>query len=434
MSIFRRITQSQLVRGSVFIFIANNLASFGNFLYNLSMGRLLTPQAFGDLGAIFSILVILSVPLSVFHLLIVKTVSFYWGKKKTGEIRFLLHSLTPRLFMLGFFLTAVIILLAGKLSIFLQFDNSIPFIFISMFFLLSFPATFNRAALQGTLSFSYLSINSFAEIILKLIVSILLVILNFGLIGALAGSLAAGIGGYLLTIIELRILLRNDGKIMEIIKAPKWADLKAVLPVLLTTLTITLFFTADIILVKHFFAPTVAGEYMALSTVGKIIYYLIGPIISVMFPLISGRAGNGTSHIMPLLGTLVLALGISSIMIFAYFLFPGFILTVLYGGRYAGAIPYMGIFSFFISLFTVNSILTHFFLSISYNKPIYFLFSVSLLQSIFILLMHSSINIVIWINILVSLLYLFIASFFVWQKEKKVLFKILFQGIHKNMV
>lgn len=432
MSMFRHISRSQLVRGSIFIFIANNTASFGNFLYSLFMGRLLTPNAFGELGAILSILGVLSVPLSIFQLLIVKTVSFYHGEKKTGVIRLLFDHLTKRLLFLGVLGAAAMLLLSGKLSIFLQLDNSMPFIIVSFFFVLSFAGTFNRATLQGTLSFTYLAVNSFVEIMVKLIVSVLLVVLNFGVIGALVGSSTGAVVGYLLTIVELRILLRKD-KTEENLKVPKWLDSKNTLPVLLTTLTMTLFFTADIILVKHFFPPVVAGEYVALSTVGKIIYYLTGPIISVMFPLISSRAGSGISYIMPLLGTLVLALGISTLMIFVYFLFPGLILTILYGGRYAGAVPYMGIFSFYISLLTINSILTYFLLSVSYNKPIYFLFFTSFLQSIFIFLIHNSIYNVIWINILVSLLYLVIASFFVWHKEKKVLTRILLQNIPRNI-
>ena len=426
-------SQSRLVRGSLFVFIANNTANFGNFLYSLFMGRMLTPHAFGDLGATLSILAIFSIPLSVFQLLMVKTISFYWGGRKTGVVKLLLHDLTPRLFLLGIFLTAITILFAGKLSIFLQLENALPLIIISLIFVLSFSATLNRATLQGTLSFSYLSANSIVEVILKLIVSILLVILNFGLVGAMMGTLIGAVGGYLLTVLELRILFSKYAS-EENVKAPKWLNWKTALPVLLTSLTITLFFTSDIILVKHFFAPDVAGEYVALSTVGKIIYYLIGPIISVMFPLVSGRAGNGTPYIMPLLGTLVFALGISSLLIFTYFLFPGLILSILYGGRYAGAIPYMGIFSFFITLLSVNSILTYFLLSISSGKPIYFLFLISLLQSVFIFFIHNSIREIIWINIFVSLLYFTAASFFVWQKEKKVLTHILLKNIHRNMI
>jgi O-antigen/teichoic acid export membrane protein len=433
MSILKRISQSQLVRGSFLIFLANNAASFGNFLYNLSMGRLLTPDAFGDLGAILSILVLLSVPLSVFQLLIVKIVSAYWGGNKTGSINLLLRSLTPKLFLIGFLITGMMVLISPRLSIFLKLDNTIPLIVVSLFFILSVSTAFNKAILQGTLSFSYLATNGFIEVILKLMVAIVLAILNFGLIGALMGPLLGNIGGYLLTVFQIRILLKND-TIEKDSRKPNWLVLKTTLPVLLTTLTVTLFITADIILVKHFFPDSIAGEYMALSTVGKIIFYAVGPIISVMFPLISSRAESGTPYILPLLGTLVMALGISSILIFIYFLFPGLILGILYGSKYNGAIPYMGIFSFFVTLFTINSILTHFLLSVSYYRPIYILFVISLFQSIFIFFIHNSITSVIWINIFVSLLYLFIVSFFVWQKEKVLLKRILIQNILKNVI
>ena len=58
MGLVRRIYFSQLVRGSLFVFIAGNFASFGNFLYNLAMGRMLSPANYGELEAVLSLSVL----------------------------------------------------------------------------------------------------------------------------------------------------------------------------------------------------------------------------------------------------------------------------------------------------------------------------------------------------------------------------------------
>jgi len=169
--------------------------------------------------------------------------------------------------------------------------------------------------------------------------------------------------------------------------------------------------------VRHFFPADISGEYVALSTMGKIIYYGVGPVISVMFPVISTRVISGLPYILPLLGTLVMSLGLSVILIFAYFLFPRFIVGILFGSKFYGVVPYLGLFSFFIAIYSLDSILTYYLLSISYYRPVFLLFPIALLQGILILIFHSSLTEVIWVNIASSLLYLVIILFFVIKKE-----------------
>src|SRR3990167_9871181 len=124
-----------------------------------------------------------------------------------------------------------------------------------------------------------------------------------------------------------------------------------------------------------------------------------------MFPLISSRVSGGQPYILPLLGTLVLSLFLSMGIIFSYFLFPKFIVGIIFGSQYYGIIPYLGIFSFFMMVYTINSILNYFLLSISYYEPMLKLFLISLLQGVLIYFFHNSLYDVIWVNILVSILY-----------------------------
>jgi O-antigen/teichoic acid export membrane protein len=201
-------------------------------------------------------------------------------------------------------------------------------------------------------------------------------------------------------------------------------------PVFFVTLSLTSFFTMDVILTRHFLTPFESGEYVALSTIGRIIYYAVGPIIAVMFPLISSRISNGTAYILPLLGTLITSLLISTGIMFLFFLFHADVMSFLFGGKYTLASHYLGLFSFFISIYTLNSILTHFLLSISYYKPIIWLFLISASQAVGIFLFHNSISDVIWVNILTSLFYLVIVTTFVVRKEFKTV-AVLYRKIRR---
>lgn len=432
MSLIKRISQSQLITGSILVFIANNIANFGNFLYTLSMGRLLEIERYGDLGAILSLLVLLSIPLSVFNLFIVKIISSYYGVGKRGMVRNIFRVLTPKLFFIGIMLASVLAIVSSPISGFLRLGNIYPVLLLSLFFILSFPTVLNKGVLQGTLAFKFLAINSFIEIGLKLGVSVILVLFNLSLVGALAGPLVGGVVGYLLTIVELNILLRDD-KDESVISLRELFSFRNTLPTFFTSITLTIFFTADVILVKHFFDAVIASEYVALSTVGKIIFYAVGPIVSVMFPVISGRSNRGDSYILPLVGTICISLLVSFIMIFMYSFFPQQIVALFYGARFEKIATYLGIFSYFMILYTLNSILTYFLLSVSYYKPIYILFFISLLQGAFIILLHRSISDVIWINIIISLLYFITAGFFVLEKERRIMTKIFLIHVIKSV-
>src|SRR3989338_4207332 len=104
----KSLSRSKLIRGSAVVFIGNNILSFGNFLYNLAMGRMLGPEKYGDLGALFSILALLSTPLYILGLFIVKQTSSYWGQRAYGKIYALHTWLNPKLFIASSVATIII--------------------------------------------------------------------------------------------------------------------------------------------------------------------------------------------------------------------------------------------------------------------------------------------------------------------------------------
>lgn len=420
MRMLKRLINSQMARGSAIIFIGSNIGNFINLLFNFSMGRLLGPVKYGELGALFSSSILLGVILSILSLFTVKTVSSYWGKKDLRKILTFHSFLTPRLFLLSFVVCVLLLIITPLISGFLYLDSLTPFILVALSFILSGPATLNRGILQGVLAFSYVTVNGVVEVTLKLIISVVLVILNFGLIGPVLGALLGGIAGYILTVVELKIIFR--GVTHKKHSLVSWDLLKSFFPVTLASLTLAVFLNADIILVRHFFSGSIAGEYVALSTISKIIFYGIGPVVTVMFPLISTRSSNGLPYLIPLLGTLVMSLGLSAVLMFIFFFFPKLVISSFFGGGYMSIIPYLGLFSFFITIFSLNSILTYFLLSISYYRPIYPLFLISLMQGVFIFIFHDNIWQVIWVNIAVSILYFMVISFFVIKKEGSIIY------------
>lgn len=420
----KRLRGSTLVKGSLLIFIANNAVNFGNFLYNLFMGRFLGPEKYGELGAVLSILILVGVPLGILSLLITKIVSGFWGKRDLSQIYALYALLVPKLLLTGSAVGILLIVIQPFIAEFLHLESNLPILLIAGYLTFSFVATLNRSVLHGALKFPLITVNSLVEILTKLIIAVSLVLLNFGVTGALSGVLSGAAVSLIFTMIELRVLFRKVIK-SEVKKMEISMLINSFIPVLFVSLSLTSFFTIDVILVRHFFSSFTAGEYTALSTVGRISYYAAGPAIAVMFPLISGRAARGVTYILPLLGTLVFVLLVSSGLVFINFLFPRAVMSLLYGAKYSSLSSLLGIYSFFITIYAVNSVLTYFLLSVSFYKPLILLFLISMSQGIAILFFHNSISDVIWVNIITGLIYFATVLIFTVKKEYIVIGRIL---------
>lgn len=408
MRLLRRIYFSQLVRGSFFVFLASNFASLGNFLYNLAMGRMLAPAAYGELEAILSLSVLFAVPMSVLSIFVVKIVSSSWGQKKQAEVQAFLTSYRRKLFMIGLSGSVFLLLFSPILIRFLNLTSVLSVVFLSLFFLLSGLSTINNGGLQGMLSFGFLAVNGIVGTAVKLFVSVVLVFLNFQLSGALFGPFFGSLIGLLLSILELKSIFKGVALTKNEISPAVLK--KTFFPILFASLALMAFMTMDVILARHFFSRSVSGEYAAIAVLGKIIFYAVGPVISVMFPLISSRASNGTPYLLPLLGSLAMVTGVGSLISFAFFMFPNLIMGLLFAGKYTGVAPYLGPYSFYMVLFSVNSLLTYFLLSVSYFRPMWLLFVISLLAGFLMFLFHGSISQLIWINVSVSFVYFVVVS------------------------
>lgn len=420
MDFFRWFSGSQMVRGSLLIFLGNNIGNFFNFLYNILMARMLGPKIYGDLGVILSVLAFIGIPLGILHLFLVKIVSSYWGKNDVGAIHSLFSYFTWKLFIVWSAVGFLFIVFHQVILDVLRLDMMAPIAIIAILIAFSGVGTLNRAILQGSLSFLYLTVVGIAEVLLKLIFATGLVFFGYQLVGALAGMTLSGTIIYFLSLIQIKRMVRNaQGKKFAL----SWKLLSSFTPVLFSMIILTTFISADIILVRRFFPATVAGEYVALSTVGKITFYAVGPLISVMFPLVSARKSAGLPYLKPLFGTLLVSLALSSLILILYFLFPKFIVGIIFGEKYYGIVPYLGLFSVSICIYSLNSILTHFLLSVSASKSIYTLCMISLVQIVGILAFHESISQVLWVNIFSSFIYFLAAFIFVWQIESAALTK-----------
>jgi O-antigen/teichoic acid export membrane protein len=168
-----------------------------------------------------------------------------------------------------------------------------------------------------------------------------------------------------------------------------------------------LLYSADVVLVKHFFDPHLAGIYSSLSVLGKVIFFASNAIGFVVFPMLAEKRElrQKTDELVKM--SLVFVGCVSGILTSVYFLFPSTVVRILFGNSFDEAIPYLGYFGIFLSFFSLSSILTNIFLAIGNRKFSLLLLAASIAQIIGISIFHSTLKQVIVTNSLITVILFF---------------------------
>jgi O-antigen/teichoic acid export membrane protein len=192
-------------------------------------------------------------------------------------------------------------------------------------------------------------------------------------------------------------------------------------PIFFFTLSFALLYSIDIIFARHFLAPQEAGWYGALSTLGKIIYFLVSPLSLVLFPMASRKKSQEEKSDRLFRFSFSLAILIAIFLTAAYFLFPNLILRVFYGEQFLPAATYLGLFGVFLSFYSLAYFLGNFMLSQEKTKPVAFLpFLALLLQVVLILFFHESILAILGVSIFAcGLLFLSFLVYYLISKQQK---------------
>jgi O-antigen/teichoic acid export membrane protein len=279
--------------------------------------------------------------------------------------------------------------------------------------------------MQGIQNFRQLSFNSTIDPIFRLGLGILFVMIGWGINGAIGATVIGAMMAYLFGLIPLKRFLKKTNETIDTssIKGYSW-------PVLMAMTLSALLINIDVFLVKHFaenISPVggvsgaqLAGLYAALSVLGKIIFFLAGPIVGVMFPMIAELSESHQKHYPIFLNALLIIIGISSIILICYFVFPSFIVKILYGKDYLPISHYLGRFGIMLFLYSLVFTFINYFLSIKKTAFIYPLAIISLSEAVGLWFFHQNFNQIINLLSIVMglLLTIFILLYFIPKKNQ----------------
>jgi len=381
----KKFFSSELGKGALILFITMNIFNILNFFFHFSMGRMLGPEDYRILAVLMSIIYVYNVPTEAIQTIISRYTSKFSLRKEGGKIKFLMLKALKRGFRIATLIFLPSIIISIFLSVFLQI-NFVLVLFTNIFIFFSFLSPITKGILQGRKKFGLLGTNLIIESGLKLLFAISLVAFGFKTFGAMTGVLLGVSSGLIFSFyFNKDILKKEEEKVSFNNIYPKSV------PYFITMFVIFLILSLDIILATKFFPPKLAGQYSALSMLGKMIFFATAAVGKAMFPLTSEKheKKENTSKLFKKSILIIASLCILAVLVYAFA--PKLVIGILYGSQYIDMAPYLVYSGLALSFLSLSNLILIYGLSTNKLKKSYFLFIFLIIEVVLLSLFHKTI-------------------------------------------
>jgi O-antigen/teichoic acid export membrane protein len=365
------------------------------YVYLLLMGRILGPVDFGVLGALFAVFYVAALVGQALREGIATKIAEVNARKGEAVSVGIFLKLSIKLAVLSLLPCLGFIIASRPVAAFFHVSSVWPVIIMAFSIFTALALDIVLGLLQGLQKFKALGITGYTVSQgLKVVLGLAFVWAGWSLLGAV-GALVAS------TAIAIMVGLAMAKKqFAASIRNPVNNSLNLA-PVLWPTLILAIFLSipasVDVMLVTHFFGGTEAGIYNAVSTVGKVVFYLPMAVTMILLPRATERHTLGNESRSILFQSLGITLILSGIVAVICWTFPEFIIMLFFGEEYLGAVPLVGLYAAAMLIFSINIVLIHYSLAVR-NFWLMFLADVITLAEVAgICLLHQSLNGIVWI-------------------------------------
>ena len=315
--------QARIVSGSVILLSGSGLTTAVNLAYNIAIARFLGPQGFGHATAVYTILTLISAVTLSFQIVSAKVVAQQSSpEKKAAAYRGFHRSAWG----CGILVALMLLLFQRPIADYLNLPGSALVALLAVGAAFYVPLGCRRGYIQGTYGFRGLATNLVAEGVVRLGGSLLLILLGFGVAGVIAANSAAVAVAYLAAAPKLATRVPNPLRFLYALRETSQAMVFFSGQVLINN--------CDIVLVEHFFPAKEAGLYAAVAMVGRVIFSFSSAVVNSMFPLVAGTRDEERRDLRVISTSLLLVLGIGTILVLGLGIAPSGIWTTFFGAGF----------------------------------------------------------------------------------------------------
>lgn len=312
-----------MVAGSAVLLSGSTFATLFSFAYNVVIAHFLGPDDYGQAVAVYTVLTLVSTLTLSFQLLTAKVTA---QQETPGAKSAVYRNLHRQSFVCGAVVAFSLILFERQIADYLHLSSPwlIPLIAVGAGFYV--PLGTRRGFVQGLYGFRRLATNLVLEAAVRLGGSWIMVLLGTGVTGVIAANAAASV------IAWATIVPERSGTILNPVQ------LRHVLPEMSQALVFfsgqMLINNSDMVLVKHYFVPMLAGLYAAVALIGRVIYTFSSAITNSMFPISAGARHEDRKSLSLMATSLLLVLGTGAAMTLSLLVVPARVWTVFFGAGF----------------------------------------------------------------------------------------------------
>jgi len=390
--------RSGITGAAAVMFIATMVSGGSDYLFQIVMGRSLGADAYSELAAVLSILYIVSIPALSVQNIMTRYVSKFHAEGRDGQISWLMRRSLVWVAAFSFLASGAILAMSGALNQALALSSFMVVLLLcmSLFFRMLNPVA--AGPLQGLQRFHEFGGQLSAQALVKLGAGWLLVLLGFGIGGALWGVALGAMASTVIPLVMMRDHLVQKGDPFPL--AGLW---RYSVPAMAGVLAITILTNVDVVLARFFFDGVSAGLYAASSNLAKVILFLPGAVSYVMLPKVSDAHTKGDDVWPIVLKAFGFNILLSMGMVLAYLLLADPLIGLLYGAEYAGASIYLSILALAMSLFGMANLFMILGLSMDSFGYIWILASFTVVQLVLFMLFHSELMQLAWAMLVIGM-------------------------------
>jgi O-antigen/teichoic acid export membrane protein len=402
--------QARVLSGSFILLTGSGLVTAVNFAYNIAVARFLGPNAFGDASAVYTLLILISAVTLSFQIVSAKVVAQQESPEMKAAAYRGFHKSAWRA---GILIAVFFLVFRGVISSYLNLHGTLLITWLALGIAFYVPLGSRRGYLQGACGFKQLASSMVLEGLVRLFGSLIMIMLGYDVVGVIAANSVAVAVAYLAAAPKLPAVSTQSIHIPDAFREAMQAIVFFVGQVVINN--------CDIVVVKHFFAPTSAGLYAAIALVGRVVFAFSWAVINTMFPIVAGTRLHERKNHAVLVTSLSLVFGIGATISPVLRLGPAWIWTSLFGAQFSIAGPHglpflLALYAATAGLYSLSVVMIAYEMAykIANTSWLQLAFSVVLIASIY--RYHSSLEQVIWVQ-MVMMLFLFaaVAAPFLWK-------------------
>ena len=403
----------ELVRGSIVLFIMMNIFNFLNYVYQFIMARFLVPVDYGLFAVLMAVVYVFTVPNEAIQTLVSKITSALNPKQEFGKMKFIFYKTIKKCLKTAAICFVLFIPIAVFLSYFLPGVTFYSLMFTGLVLFGVFTLPVIRGVLQGRKKFKKLGWSMIFEGVFKLIFAIVMVLVGFRIYGAIGGVIIGIIFSFVISLLYIKEVLKAKEEKTSTEHIHAYST-----PIIFSIFVIMVMLSLDVIFVKRFFSPEIAGKYAVISLLGKIIFFGTSAIGKAMFPLASegSESGNDTSRVFR--RSLKMVAGLSGIVLLIYLVFPKLVISVLFGSIYSSSSSILLVVALAFTCLSFSNLILLYALSVNKIKRAYSL-GIFIIIEILLLVFFNSSLMQFSLAFLASNFLMLLYSIFLLRKKKE---------------